>query len=81
MVVDDLPGFGNGVEPVEDGFIILARFETPIELFADGMRETGDFSSSHNVLTLYVCFDVAWVAAKLQTCRAGAGSVHTTAPY
>ncbi len=50
MVVDDLPGFGKGVEPVEDGFIILGRFEAPIELFADGMRETGDFSISHNVV-------------------------------
>ena len=48
VIVDDLPGLGKGVKPVEDGFIILGGFEAPIELFADGMRETGDFSSSHN---------------------------------
>ena len=54
MVVDDLPGLGKGIEPVEDGFIIFGGFEAAIELFADGMRETGDFSISHNVLT-FVC--------------------------
>ena len=50
MVVDDLLGFGKGIEPVEDGFIIFGSFEAPIELFADRVRETGDFSSSHNVV-------------------------------
>jgi len=48
VVVDDLLGFGKRVEPVKYRFIILGRFEAPIELFADGLRETGDSSSSHN---------------------------------
>ena len=48
VVVNDLLGFGKGIEPVEDGFISLGSFEAPIELFADRVRETGDFSSSHN---------------------------------
>src|SRR5256885_432827 len=33
------------------------------------------------MFTVYVCFDVVWVAAKLLTRRAGAGSVDTTTPY
>ena len=64
MVVEDLLNIGKGIEPAKDGFIILGRFEAPIELFADGMRETGDFSSSHNVLTLFVWFDIVWVVGE-----------------
>ena len=64
MVVEDLLNIGKGVEPAKDGFIILGSFEALVELFADGMRETGDFSSSHSMLMLYVCFVVGWAAAK-----------------
>ena len=36
--------FGEGVEPREEGFAILALFEALVELVLDGMRQTGDFS-------------------------------------
>jgi len=46
--------FRKGVEPRKDGFVRLMVVETEVELFAEGVRETGDFAdtscSVHNIL-------------------------------
>ena len=40
---------GERVEPFEDGFGLLAVLQTTIELLAEGVRETGDFSGTGGV--------------------------------
>ena len=46
---EDGAGFGQGVEPVENFMGGMAVAEALIELFADGVREAGDFSIAHKI--------------------------------
>ncbi len=41
---EDLPDLGQGIEPGEEGFGRLGVGEAVVELFADGVGETGDFA-------------------------------------
>jgi hypothetical protein len=43
-------GFGEGVEPGEDGFGGEVVVEFEVELFADGVREASDFTDARNVV-------------------------------
>jgi hypothetical protein len=46
--------FGEGVEPGQDRFVGLMVVKTEVELFAEVVRETGDFADAscrvHNIL-------------------------------
>ncbi len=44
---EDGTDFGQGIEPIEDGFGLLAVVEAAVELVADLMGEAGDFSVTH----------------------------------
>jgi len=43
---EDGIGFGERVEPRENDFVRLVIVETEVELFAELMRETGDFADT-----------------------------------
>jgi len=42
--------FGQGVEPLEEGFTLFTVLHTAIELFTDFVRETSDFSGAGHKL-------------------------------
>jgi len=46
----DRSDFGQGVEPLEEGFTLFTVLNTAIELFTDFVRETSDFSGAGHKL-------------------------------